>query len=163
MSRPSSRWRLLHKRALDLTLGVWNNDPYRAEFGFPPLQDIDMGDANFKVDGHKIRVLSGPYLNKGKPTPEAREFAVTLIGWLDKIRTFAAKRYRRVYNDTWREEGDPILNNAAFCARPIDPSIVLYDEIGAATVYFGDSDMFCGHSIEVSIHEGKIADASMVG
>jgi hypothetical protein len=122
-----------------------------------------MSDATLKIDGYDIRVLDGPYLRAGIPTPEARDFASQLIGMLDKMRAFAAKRYLAIYNETWREEHDPVLTEQEFCSRLVQPSIVLYDEIGSAVVYFGDSDMFAGHSIEVSIDSGEIAFASMVG
>ena len=122
-----------------------------------------MKDATFRLDDHEIRVLDGPYLLDGEPTSEASEFAATLSGLLDEMRAFAAQRYLEIYNDTWRQEDDPIIDEREFCARLTNPSIVLYDEIGAATIYFNDSDMFAGHSIEVSVDGGNIAYASMVG
>jgi len=122
-----------------------------------------MKDATFTVDGHGVRVLDGPYLHDGEPTSDAHEFAASLIALLDEMRVFAAKRYLEIYNDTWREEDDPVLDEREFCARLTNPSIVLYDETGAATIYFGDSDMFAGHWIEVSVDDGEIAYASMVG
>ena len=122
-----------------------------------------MSDATFILDGHEIRILDGPYLLNGKPILAAHEFAARLIGYLNEMRLFAAKRYLRIYNNNWRDEDDPILDEHQFCDRLTNPSIVLYDEIGAAIIYFDDLGMFAGHSIEVSVDEGKIAHASIVG
>jgi hypothetical protein len=99
--------------------------------------------------------------------PDAREFAAALIRQMDEMRAFAAQTYLALalYNDTWRdeEEGDPTLDDAGFRARLTDPSIVLYDELGSATVFFDDSGMFAGHSIMISIDDGTIRDASWSG
>ena len=122
-----------------------------------------MEDATLEIDGRVVRVLDGPYLHDGKPTPAALEFAEWLTQQLDAMRVFASQKYLDIYNDSWREDDDLILNRSEFCSRLINPSIVLYDEIGAATIYFDDSGMFAGHSIEVAVNDGKIADASMVG
>lgn len=122
-----------------------------------------MKEATFTLDGHNIRVLDGPYLHDSEPTPAAHEFAANLLHLLDDMRVLAAQRYLEIYNDAWREENDPIVDEREFCARLTNPSIVLYDEIGAATIYFDDSNMFAGHSIGVSVDGGKLAHASMVG
>ncbi len=122
-----------------------------------------MKDASFDLDHHTIRVLDGPYLQDGEPTVAAREFAATLIGLFERMRTFAAKRYLAIYNDSWREHGDPVLDERTFCSRLMNPKIVLYDEVGAAAIYFDDSSMFAGHSIEVSVDDGEIVHASLVG
>ena len=122
-----------------------------------------MRDASFDIDGHTIRVLEGPHLQDAEPTVAAREFASALIGLLDRMRELAAKRHLAVYNDNWREKGDPRLDEREFCSRLTNPEIVLYDEVGAAAVYFEDSNMFAGHSIEVSIDHGEMTDASLIG
>jgi hypothetical protein len=118
---------------------------------------------SFEVDGYTIKVLEGPYVQHGKPTSAARDFAARLITMLDRMRAFAAGKFVTKYNEIWREEGDPVLSEQDICSRLVNPKIVLYDEDGAAIVYFGDSDMFGGHAIEVSIDGGEISHASMVG
>jgi hypothetical protein len=122
-----------------------------------------MSDAIFEIDCHKIRVLDGPYLASGTPTPKAHEFARQLLGMLDQMRAFAAKEHLATYNEAWREDDQPALTADDFASRLTDPSIVLYDEIGAASIYFQDSEMFLGHSIEVSLNDGNITHASIVG
>jgi len=122
-----------------------------------------MSDAIFETEGHKIRVLDGPYLASGAPTPAAYEFARQLLGMLDQMRAFAAKEHLATYNDAWREDDEPVLTADDFSSRLTDPSIVLYDEIGAASIYFRDSNMFFGHSIEVSLNDGNITHSSIVG
>jgi hypothetical protein len=122
-----------------------------------------MREASFDLDSHTIRVLDGSYLQNGEPTVAAREFAATLIGLFDRMRVFAAKRCLALYNDNWRRQGDPVLDERQFCSRLTNPGIVLYDEIGGAAVYFDDSNMFAGHWVEVLIFDGEISDASMIG
>ena len=122
-----------------------------------------MNNSTFSLSGHDVRVLNGSYLHDGKLTSDAHAFAASLIGLLDEMRAFAAKRYLDIYNDSWREDDDPVLDEEGFCAQLTNPSIVLYDELGAAMIYFDDSGMFAGHSIQVSVDGGKIARASMVG
>ena len=86
-----------------------------------------------------------------------------LISNFHEMKMFAAKEYLDVYNESWREEDSPILNEQEFRSRLNNPSIVIYDELGAATIYFEDSNMFAGHSIEVSVDDNEIAYASLVG
>lgn len=122
-----------------------------------------MSDSTFELQGHSIRVSEGPYLVDGQATEAAREFAKELIKMFDEMRQFAAKERLALYNEQWREDEDPVLSEEEFAGQLTDPAIVLYDELGAACVYFGDSDMFDGHSIEVSVDQGKIAYTTMVG
>ena len=79
------------------------------------------------------------------------------------MKRFATQQLLETFNDSWAEDDDEELEATQFEANLVAPQIVIYDEIGAATVYFADSDMFGGHSIDVSINEGKISDASLVG
>jgi hypothetical protein len=122
-----------------------------------------MSDVTVEIDGHTIEVLTGPYVVDGQPTAAAIEFASQLVALLNRIREFVATEYLALYNDTWREEDAPILALDEFTSRLTNPSIVVYDEIGAATIYFNDSDMFAGHLIEISVESGEIAHASLVG
>jgi hypothetical protein len=122
-----------------------------------------MKEASFELAGYTIRVLDGAYLEHGEPTVAAIEFAATLVGLLGQIRVFAARKYLALYNGGWRRKGDPVLDEQQFCSRLTDPAIVLYDQVGAATVSFDDSFMFAGHWVEVWIHGGEIADADIIG
>jgi hypothetical protein len=45
----------------------------------------------------------------------------------------------------------------------VNPSITLYDELGAAIVYFEDDDMFAGHYIEVVVNNGVPQHAGLAG
>jgi len=122
-----------------------------------------MTDTTFIIEGQEIRVLDGPYLSDGKVSSEGKEFISKLISTFEEMRVFAAKQYLETYNELWREEGSPIINEQEFCSLLKNASIVLYDEIGAAAIYFEDSNMFAGHSIEVSVDNHKIDYASIVG
>ena len=120
-------------------------------------------DTKITIDGYEIRVLEGPYTDGDAATPAATTFARQLIGMLPAMKQFAAQELLDTYNDSWAEDEDDELDAAQFAANLVSPKIVIYDELGAATVYFADSDMFAGHSIEVWINEGEISDASLVG
>jgi hypothetical protein len=125
--------------------------------------NAEMPDIMFTLNDHEVQILDGPYRNGCEPTSDAHEFAVTLIQSLDDMRVFAAQQYLKIYNDTWRKKDAPLIDEATFCNRLTNPRIVLYDEVGMAVVYFDDSEMFAGHSIEVSIDEGNMTHASIVG
>ena len=120
-------------------------------------------DTKITVKGHEIRVLDGPYTDGDAATPAASAFAMQLIGMLPEMKRFATQQLLETYNDSWAEDEDEEMTAPQFEANLVSPQIVLYDEIGAATVYFADSDMFAGHSIDVSINDGKISNASLVG
>ena len=122
-----------------------------------------MNRVTFEVQGHEVAVLEGPYLQDGVPTSEARAYAATLIGMFDEMRQAAAGKFLQLYNDTWREEEDPELDADGFMKRLVEPSIVLFDEPGNATIFFGDSDMFAGHSIQASVQDGVIEHMTLVG
>lgn len=122
-----------------------------------------MTDVRFQVRGITVRVLDGPYVESGTPNPAAHAFAAELVTTLDELRSFAAQQLLSKYDDQWREEESPALTEDEFCARLTEPSMILFDDLGFTTIYFKDSDMFAGHSIEVSVDEGEIAYLKLVG
>jgi hypothetical protein len=113
--------------------------------------------------GIEITVLDGPYVVDGKATPDAITYYTDLIERLDELRTFTSAALLRLYNETWLTEDIGVLDRTTFARRLANPSIHLYDEVGAAIVYFDDGDMFGGHFIEVSIRDGTPTHATLVG
>jgi len=120
-------------------------------------------DVSLQKDGVRIRVLDGPYVEKGKPTPRAVKDYTRLIRQLDDLKGFAAERLMDLYNNTWLDDDIGTVDRASFMARLTNPSIHLYDELGAAVVYFEDGGLFAGHRIEVSINDGVPTDAGIIG
>ncbi|MEZ6138751.1 MAG: DUF2262 domain-containing protein [Pirellulaceae bacterium] len=120
-------------------------------------------DTTINVEGYNVRVLAGPYNDGGTATPAAPAFAAELIRMLPQMKKFAAQQLLETFNESWAEDEGDELNATQFEANLVSPQIVIYDEVGAATIYFADSDMFGGHLIDVSINDGKISDASLVG
>jgi len=118
-------------------------------------------DPEIEYDGHKIRVMNGPYTNNGEPTAEAKQFAEELVSRLPEMKTFASSELLDTYNDSWADDDHPELKPSQFASNLKSPEIVVYDEIGGATIYFSDSDMFGGHRVAVSVYEGKIYHASL--
>ena len=73
---------------------------------------------------------------------------------LSDFLLYAPRTYFRLfelYNDTWRnEETDPTpITEAVFDARLVLSSVDVGEENGL-TFWYGDGDLFAGHSIEVS-------------
>jgi hypothetical protein len=110
-----------------------------------------------------IGVLDGAYLEGGKPTPTAREFAEKIVGMMDRIRKYASRKLRSRYNDAWRDDDAPKIDENQFCELLGKPRIVLYDEEGAASIYFSPKRLFDGHGVEVALSNGKPYYASVIG
>jgi len=113
--------------------------------------------------GIDITVLDGPYVVDGKPTPDAVAYYTDLIERLEALRTFAAESLLRLYNEAWLTDEIGVLDRAAFVRRLSNPAVHIYDEVGAAIVYFDDGDMFGGHAIAISIRDGAPTSAEIVG
>lgn len=122
-----------------------------------------MKDISIRVQGHQIRVLDGEYVVDGKPTADAKRLAELVVGSLEKIRQFASRKLRTKYNSAWRDDDEPKLDESTFCVELGKPSIVIYDEIGSAVVYFKPKRIFDGHSVEVYLDAGKPKTATLVG
>jgi len=123
-------------------------------------------DAKLTIEGLNILVLDGPYTLDGKATDEARAFAKKLIAQLDEIREKIADEMLAMYNDDWRDSDDDDpepITRGTFMERVTNPSIHLYDDMGAACIYFNDSNMFGGHAIEVFVDHHKVANIGIVG
>jgi len=113
--------------------------------------------------GIDITVLDGPYVVDGKPTPDAVAYYTDLIERMETLRAFAAEALLRLYNEVWLADDIGALDRVAFASRLSNPAIHIYDEVGAAIVYFDDGDMFGGHTIGVSIRDGVPTSAELVG
>lgn len=121
-------------------------------------------DLELVHDGVPVTILHGPYIVDGSPTPEAIAFFTSLIARLDEIRRYAArKKLLRLYNESWLDENQKAIDENNFVANLTKPSILLFDETGAATVYFHDGDMFGGHAVEVSVNKGEFFHVGIIG
>ncbi len=120
-------------------------------------------DIELSHGGVPVTVLDGPYVAGGKPTQEAVAYYTRLIERLDELRAFAADALLDLYNETWQTDEMGVLDAAGFAQRLASPSIKLYDELGAAVVYFEDGDMFGGHWIEVVVQDGVPESAGLAG
>jgi hypothetical protein len=113
--------------------------------------------------GVKVRILEGPYMLGGKPTADAASFYAALVGRLDEFRRCAARELLEKYNGVWQDEEIGPLDEVGFIAHLGNPSVVLYDEAGAGSVYFSDGGMFAGHLIEIGIDGGEPVNVSIAG
>lgn len=120
-------------------------------------------DVTLQYNGVEIRILKGPYLQGGQPTDRAVSDYTHLVTRFDELREFAADKLLSLYNDSWLDDEHGTIDRAGFIARLENPSITLYDELGAAVVYFDDGDLFGGHWIEVMLDNGVPTYADLIG
>jgi len=80
---------------------------------------------------------------------------------LPEMKDAAADSLLATYNASWLDDDHHELTTAQFVSNLGSPDLVIYDAIGAAAVYFSDSDMFGGHKVAVSVWEGVIDDATL--
>lgn len=120
-------------------------------------------DLKFHHNGTKITVLDGPYQEDGRPTDRAVSDYMGLIARLEELKGFAADKLLKLYNETWLDDEIGEVDRAGFVARLDNPSIHLYDELGAIVVYFEDGDLFAGHWIEVHVDHGVPTRAGIIG
>jgi hypothetical protein len=120
-------------------------------------------DVTFDNNGVTIRILQGPYLDNGRPTESAVRYYTDLISRLDELKGFAADKLLKLYNEAWLDDAIGEIDRVGFIARLNNQAIHLYDELGAATVYFDDGNLFAGHSVEVHLANGVPTDAHIIG
>lgn len=118
------------------------------------------GTLNYK--GYDIYIMDGVYFENHEPTAGCVAFYTGLIKSMDKIKAFAAESFLTLYNEDWLDEAIGKLNKKGFMKRLAHPRITLFDAPGKAIIFFDDSDMFAGHSIEVVIENGKPVSTGMV-
>jgi hypothetical protein len=73
--------------------------------------------------------------------------------WDARSRRVAADQLLALYNDTWRDD-EPVLDAGAFAERLVPESVVAAGN-GEFEIWYGDDDLFGGHSIRVV---GSLAD-----
>jgi hypothetical protein len=117
----------------------------------------------FVQDGVPVSAIDGPYVEDGQLTPPAVEYVARLINGFATLREYAADRLMTLYNNNWLDENHTALDRPSFLSRLVNPSITLYDELGAAVVYFEDDNMFAGHYIEVRVNNGVPEHAGLAG
>lgn len=120
-------------------------------------------DLTVQKDGIEIRIMDGPYIEGDQPTVGAIRDYQELIQKLDELKGFAADKLLKKYNEHWLDEKNGKLDRIGFMLRLSNPAIQLYDELGAAAIYFEDGGLFAGHWIEISISEGRPMNAGIIG
>ena len=113
--------------------------------------------------GTNVEVLDGPYLSHGQPTPVAVVYYSTLIANIGELKRYAAQSLLPLYNNVWLDDEIGQLDEQTFMQKLARPSVHVYDEIGAALVYFDDGGIFAGHSIEITIKNGSPCHAQILG
>jgi hypothetical protein len=78
----------------------------------------------------------------------------------NQIREKACLDLLETYNQAWNRGAQ--IDARTFVGRPILEAITIYRE-GMAEIFFGDDDMFGGHSIIVSMSESGEFDSAYIG
>lgn len=118
---------------------------------------------NVRYNDIPVRIMDGQYIVNGKPIAKAIDDYRALIEHIDDFRRFAAEGLLELYNDVWQDEDIGEIDQQGFIKKLVNPSLVLFDELGAANVYFGDGGLFAGHTIVVSIEKGKATSVDIAG
>jgi hypothetical protein len=92
---------------------------------------------------------------------DARRAFRTISESETRIREAACAELLATYNQAWNN-GAPI-EAETFKRRLVLEAITIYEE-GMAEIFFGDDDMFAGHSVVVSMNEdGEFDSATIAG
>jgi hypothetical protein len=113
--------------------------------------------------GVSICIMAGPYVDQGKASSQAVADFQQYVEQIDQYRAYATAELLALYNDTWRDEADPVLSPTEFSQKLVNPRILLFDELGAASIYFHDSGMFGGHVIDINLDRGKARSVDLAG
>ncbi|MEM8982126.1 MAG: DUF2262 domain-containing protein [Pseudomonadota bacterium] len=84
----------------------------------------------------------------------ARKFLLNLAEYDAKARATAAEKMLKTYNETWRQEDEPLLTKAQFTERL---TLVHVSFLGVESVDFmyADDGMFGGHSLIPQSFDGE--------
>lgn len=99
----------------------------------------------------------------GELAPDALAECRSIVAQLPALRARAADRLLALYNETWLADEIGVLDRAAFMSRLSNPSIVLSEVPGSATIYFDDGDVFGGHYVVVTWEHGGPSDVNLAG
>jgi hypothetical protein len=117
----------------------------------------------FVHNGVLVTAIEGPYVEHGQLTIAAVEYLARLVESFGSLRELATDRLLSLYNDNWLDANHAALDRPTFLSRLTNPSVTLYDTLGAAVVYFEASDMFAGHHIEVAVKDGAPEHVALIG
>jgi len=151
-----------------------------AEDRAPPEQVIDpvLGTFEFEPsvewyttqrvgpDGRSYRVTITP-ADRSDPAPSIAALRPAVERFereLPTLRQGIADHLYEIWSGSWNEDGQE-LSPAEFAARPPLESIT-FDEGGSDgnfSVWFGDDDLFYGHSIVLGVEGWKVTDADIPG
>ena len=116
-----------------------------------------------RVDG--VRVTSDISTSEPEETARAsfEQAGRLLAERRDAVLAETTRALRALYNEAWREDGDPELDEAGFRASLDVTSLdvtALENPEGLVTIYLSCGDLFAGHSIEVDLErDGRFLDA----
>lgn len=120
-----------------------------------------MSELIHDIDGVRYRVFveCREYLSGDVLSDEGRRYIDSIVSSCSALKDFVAQKYLQIYNESWVDDDHRKLSEPEIKEKLSLGDISIYEEPGSALVYFGDGNMFGGHSIELHIEgtEPKIA------
>lgn len=92
----------------------------------------------------------------------ARQVLTDLSGLDRRARQMAASHLLKLKNETWLEEDEPPVNAEDFQARLTLESITFYPD-ETAEVFYGDGDLFWGHTVLLNLKGNTFTEAHLAG
>ena len=93
----------------------------------------------------------------------ARRVVSNLEDYEKRARSKVCETHLELYNDDWRPERDPILTADQFSSR-LDLTHIGFLACSSIDVFYGDKDMFGGHSLIAQSFDGEtFEDVMMFG
>lgn len=138
----------LATRARELKIPVTYEDPRLGVF------TLDRSSRSFSAKsrwmGHEIRVAAcvETVQDLNKELMTLHKLWSAQAEWDRRAREYAANELLAVKNQSWLDEGESPIGSADFIGR-MELEEVTVSDAGAFGFWFGDSDLFWGHSIQV--------------
>ena len=120
-------------------------------------------DVEEQIRGIDFTVLEGPYTRGEGISDLGQVFVKDIISKIESYKQYAAEELINLYNETWFDESIGILDKAQLRKKLINPSVVILDSKGAASIFFEESNVFGGHLVEVSIVDHQIYGVELMG
>jgi hypothetical protein len=117
-------------------------------------------------DGHDVEVtlLSDDKRDVTATLEQARLLYARLPAVMQRVRTFAADKYVKHYNDVWRTDDDEAMTSERFLEEFVLAQLMI-DPTGDVTLWFDDDrDFFEGHFVEVRLNPaGEVVSSDLLG
>jgi hypothetical protein len=122
-------------------------------------------ETNATLAGHPITILVDSCFTPEERTSYALAAIAQIETYWEAIEQNLIDSLHKMYNESWAEpdDGFPELTATEFLAKLKLNLVTIMEEPDCLNLYFEDSDLFGGHSIELYWTKDKMYDANIVG